>query len=130
VHRRKQSRFPSFETDEDRTFLLVRLPIHARFTQEAAARKSRATGQVTGQVAVDVLQFCQQSRKPSEIQSLIGVRYRETFQDDDLRPLIAKGWIELTIPEKPNSRLQRYQTTPEGKNSLQTAAASLSSGRW
>ena len=113
-----------FETDEDRTFFLVRLPLHPHFIREAEERKR----QTTGQVAAGVLRFCQQPRKASEIQPLVGVKHRETFQDNYLKPLIAKGWIALTIPEKPTSRLQRYQTTPEGNKWLQTATAGLVAG--
>jgi ATP-dependent DNA helicase RecG len=35
-----------------------------------------------------------------------------------LRPLIAKGWLAPTIPEKPRSRLQCYITTEGGRRWL------------
>jgi hypothetical protein len=78
----------------------------------------QVAGQVTGQVAAKVLQFCEQARKANEIQVLIGVKHRETFQDNYLKPIMAKGWLAMTIPDKPQSRLQRYQTTEEGKKWL------------
>jgi hypothetical protein len=28
--------------------------------------------------------------------------------------MVDKGWLEPTIPDKPRSRLQRYQTTEAG----------------
>jgi hypothetical protein len=31
---------------------------------------------------------------------------------------MAKGWLAMTIPDKPKSRLQRYQITEEGKKWL------------
>lgn len=71
-------------------------------------------GQVTGQVAEQVLLFCQTPRKASEIRELLGLRHRETFTDNYLRPLLEKGWLEPTIPEKPRSRMQRYRTTEAG----------------
>jgi ATP-dependent DNA helicase RecG len=106
---------PVFESDNDRTYFLVRLPLHPEFIKEAKERKRLATGQVTGQVATAVLQFCEHPRKASELQTLVGVKHRETFQDNYLKPLMAKGWLAMTIPDKPKSRLQRYQTTEEGK---------------
>jgi len=86
------------------------------------------TSQVTGQVAVQVLQFCGHRRKAGEIQDLLGVKHRQTFRENYLNVFLSKGWLKRTIPEKSKSRLQRYQNTPEGKNWLQTAATGLVTG--
>jgi hypothetical protein len=67
-------------------------------------------GQVTGQVAAQVLRFCQTPRKASEIRELLNLRHRETFTENYLRPLLKKCWSEPTIPGKPRSRMQRYRT--------------------
>ena len=66
-----------------------------------------------------MLRFCDQPRKASEIQALIQVKHRETFQDNYLKPLSKKRWLGRTIPDKPNSRLQRYLTTAKGRQWLQ-----------
>jgi hypothetical protein len=79
---------------------------------------AQVTGQVSGQVAEQVLLFCQTPRKASEIRELFGLRHRETFTDNYLRPLLEKGWLEPTIPEKPRSRMQRYRTTEAGLAAL------------
>jgi hypothetical protein len=70
---------------------------------------------------VQILQFCEQPRKAGEIQSLVGVKHRQTFRENYLNALIGKGWLGRTIPDKPKSRLQRYQTTDEVKKWLQGA---------
>ncbi len=32
-----------------------------------------------------------------------------------IEPLLADGFIEMTVPDKPNSRLQKYRLTDRGK---------------
>ena len=110
---------PVFETDEDRTFFLVRLPLHPQFIKEAEGRRRQsAAGQVTGQVAVRVFQFCEQPRKAGEIQKRLDVKHRQTFRENYLTVFLDKGWLARTIPDKPQSRPQRYQTTQESKRWL------------
>jgi ATP-dependent DNA helicase RecG len=49
---------------------------------------------------------------------LLELKHRETFQDNYLKPVLKRGWIELTIPDKPNSRLQCYRITQAGRKAL------------
>jgi hypothetical protein len=42
---------------------------------------------------------------PSALWARLGLKHRPTFRENDLRPAIAQGLIEATIPEKPPSRL-------------------------
>ena len=41
-------------------------------------------------------------------------RLRETY----LAPCLAAGFIEYTLPDKPNSRLQQYRLTEQGRGLL------------
>jgi ATP-dependent DNA helicase RecG len=40
-----------------------------------------------------------------------------------IKPLIDEGFLEMDIPDKPNSRLQRYYTTEKGKALLAESAS-------
>ena len=80
--------------------------------------KTQMTGQVTGQVTKQVLLFCQKPRKAIEIQTLLGLKHRETFQDNYLKPLLNQKLIALTIPDKPRSSAQQYIITELGKSLL------------
>ena len=41
------------------------------------------------------------------LQSKLGLHDRKSFRERYLRPALADGLIEMTIPAKPNSRLQK-----------------------
>jgi len=45
---------------------------------------------------------------------LVGRTNRTKFRDQVLKPLLEKGFLEMTIPDKPTSSKQRYQTTEQG----------------
>lgn len=51
---------------------------------------------------------------PSDLQEVLGLKHRPTFRTSYLRPALEAGLIEATLPDKPNSRLQRYRLTPAG----------------
>lgn len=53
--------------------------------------------------------------KRSDLQKKLELRHREHFIENYLQPSIDEGFVEMTIPEKPNSSKQRYRLTPKGK---------------
>lgn len=122
---------PVFEEQQGFLVVTFRAQIVAEGTAEvpgvqSGPRRDQATaqvtgqvgGQVTGQVGGQVLHFCQEPRKAGEIQELLGLRHRENFQNNYLKPLLDKGWLERTIPDKPRSRLQKYRLTPAEEKAL------------
>ena len=52
-----------------------------------------------------------------EIQEKLGLSHRENFRSNYLKPALEQGFIEMTIPNKPNSNLQKYQLTVLGGTS-------------
>jgi hypothetical protein len=54
------------------------------------------------------------------LQATLGLRHLVHFRDAYLRPALAAGFIEMTIPDKPNSRLQKYRLTAAGRTVLQS----------
>jgi hypothetical protein len=56
------------------------------------------------------------------LQRGLNLRGRANFENRYLRPALAAGLIEMTIPDKPNSRLQQYRLTDAGRRVLLTDA--------
>ncbi len=47
-----------------------------------------------------------------------GIRDRRHFRMSYVDALVAAGWIEMTLPEKPRSPKQRYRITTLGREIL------------
>lgn len=54
----------------------------------------------------------------AEIRRHLGLRDRAHLRDHYVDPCLEGGWIEMTLPGKPNSRLQRYRLTEQGRAML------------
>jgi ATP-dependent DNA helicase RecG len=59
------------------------------------------------------------AQAPSAIQRRLGLKHRPSFRENYLRPALQEGLVELTLPENPNSRLQRYRLTDAGRARLE-----------
>ncbi len=46
-----------------------------------------------------------------ECMDALGLSHRPTFRKNYLNPAMEAGFVERTIPDKPNSRLQKYRQT-------------------
>jgi len=79
------------------------------------------TPQVAPQVTPQVGEFLAAIRgeKTREgLQAALGLSDRKSFRECYLKPALAEGLIEMTIPDKPNSRLQKYRLTDKGRQLL------------
>ena len=67
--------------------------------------------QVEEQVSVqDLLEYCETPRSRAEMQEFCKVSGRKKFNTDYLKPLLESGQLAMTVPDKPNSRNQKYYT--------------------
>ena len=73
--------------------------------------------QVTLQVE-NLLQSLEGEQSRSEILDRLGLKDRVNLTTEYLRPALAAGLIEMTIPDKPTSSKQQYRLTTKGKNLL------------
>ena len=59
----------------------------------------------------DLLQFCVQPRLKTEIAEFMGVKTLYYAMKKYVNPLLERGELAMTIPDKPQSKLQKYYTT-------------------
>ena len=71
------------------------------------------TEQVSEQVSEQVLKLlnvmASDPLSTSELMTLVGIKHRPTFRENYLLPAIKSGYVEMTIPDKPNSSKQKYR---------------------
>jgi predicted HTH transcriptional regulator len=67
---------------------------------------------------VKILHKCLVPSKIGELMEVAGRANRTKFRDQVLKPLMEAEYISMTIPDKPTSRNQQYQTTAIGKAAL------------
>ncbi len=93
--------------------------IDAAEPKQSSTAKHEVTAQVTGEVTGEVLNLLQAlTRRPLnrvEVQANLNLQSQANFMDRYLMPALAAALIERTIPEKPNSRLQKYLLTGKGR---------------
>ena len=81
-----------------------------------------ATPQVVPQVTPQVgqlLEIIQSDMSREALQSALNLQDRKSFRKRYLKPALDNGLIEMTVPNKPNSRLQKYRLTDKGRQWLQ-----------
>lgn len=63
----------------------------------------------------NILRVCHTEKSILEIMGMAGVTNRTKFRRKYIIPLIEEGLLAMSIPDKPNSSLQRYYVTEKGK---------------
>lgn len=112
---------PEFESDEDRTYFLIRLPVHERAEREFPLGPQMGD-QVRDQVGDQVTEHVRRligvldaELGRDELQALLQLSGRRHFRMHYLAPAIEAGLVEMTDPDSPNSPRQRYRLTDRGK---------------
>ncbi len=60
-------------------------------------------------VQKNIIQFCSIPRSAREILDHIGYAYNSTNIANQIKPLLHLGFLEMTEPDKPNSKNQKYR---------------------
>lgn len=129
VMRENGSPEPRFNTDEDRTYFTVVLPIHPLATSGAEERADAGLARPMDAVEIpallrvdprrwEILRLSVTPQSSVDLQAQLGLRDRAKFRRSHLHPMIEAGLLEPTVPGSRTAPTQRYQTTEFGSRLL------------
>ena len=91
-----------------------------RIENTLAHTDEQVSEQVSEQVRA-LLQYCaEQPRSKQELLAALRLSNAYMNYKRHIVPLLEQGLLALTLPDKPNSRLQRYRLTPQGRALLES----------
>ena len=108
---------PVFETDEGRSYFLIRLPVHDGFINDALIVQ-QVTEQVTEQVIRLLEAVAKEPLSTKALLEVLSLNHRPTFIQNYLQPALESGAVEMTQPDSPRSPTQKYRLTDLGKRML------------
>ena len=110
-----------FETDDERSYFITTIYAHPEFKKSTVTPPVAppVTPPVTPPVKKLLELFSEnESLGNQQIRDLLGVKDRKGVRKYYIDPAIEIGVIEYTIPDKPNSRNQKYKLTSLGRKIL------------
>lgn len=84
-------------------------PINQATPQVAPQDTHQVTPQDLEQRLLRLIDFCNTPRSKREMMDYLGLTDSKNFRERYLVPLLTAEKIEMTIPDKPNSRNQKYK---------------------
>jgi len=115
VHAHQADYYQALQRSSDQTDSAPFIEFMLRMILDAL---SSAAPQVEPQVTPQVRRLLEAMRGEmgrDQLQDALDLRDRKSFRQRYLKPALAEKLIEMTIPGKPNSRLQKYRLTDKGQ---------------
>lgn len=107
---------PAVQAEENWVSVIFRRSVAERDLTEQDTEQD--TEQVPEQVVKLIKVLNRQTLASTEIMSLLGLNHRPTFLYKYLQPSLGMGLVEMTNPEKPTSKHQKYRLAKKGKQFL------------
>ena len=105
------SKEPEFETNETRDYFITTIFMHEGFENENTNRpRTNQEPTKLNDQEIKILEFCKEPKTTKEIMAYLGLKDRRNFYIKYMRPLLDSGKLQMTIPDKPNTKNQKYIT--------------------
>jgi Fic family protein len=108
----------------DSTFFIEFMLTAIKDALHETSKTDQVDDQVTDQVKKMLKLLARGSLSAISLMKSLGLSHRPTFRNNYLHPAIENEFIEMTIPDKPNSQLQKYRITPQGISLLKELRSS------
>ncbi len=120
---KQQQLLTALDADSYTLAELIRLRLARSRRKEPVGQAVAADGTRSGpsRDQVTIMANCMNENGIGQLMEVVGRSNRTKFRDQVLKPLLAAGWIEMTIPDKPTSSKQKYRLTEAGKHTLERA---------
>ena len=96
-------------------------PAYLKVLRAGRGQNEQAEAQVTPEVTPEVdrmLKLVNGEMSRVELMSALGLKDEKHFRVHYQQTALALGVLEMTVPDKPQSRLQKYRLTPAGRRWL------------
>jgi predicted HTH transcriptional regulator len=96
-------------------------PAYLKVLRAGRGQNEQAEAQVTPQVTPEVermLKLVNGEMSRAELMSALGLKDEKHFRIHYQQTALALGMLEMTVPDKPQSRLQKYRLTQAGRSWL------------
>ncbi len=103
---------PMFETDDEHTSFVIRLPVHERARATCSAVTPEVAAQVSEAIARLLVALDDMSRQ--QLQAALQLKDDKHFRESFLQPALDAQLVAMTQPDRPRSSKQRYRLTDRG----------------
>lgn len=99
---------PVFNVDKITAFEVI---VRPSLSLNLVTDETKVTKSVTklNDTLNDIIDFCSTARSMTEIMEHVGMKHRNNLKCRYINPLLESGFLVMTIPDKPNSRSQKYK---------------------
>jgi len=105
---------PSFNLEEGFSLTFYR-PSTDQVTDQVTDHDTDHDTDFVDELVKRLILMISNPKSRTELMEQLDLRHNPNFRDNYLRPALEGGYIEMTLPDKPQSTKQRYRLTPKGQ---------------